>query len=180
MSQSGPDYFRELDKKERKDAIELLSQQIAIEQKLVSLYDETKEEIESSAVQHILHMIQLDSQKHIAICQVVIDILNGEEVLKEEKAEILQGLRKHMELEFEAISKANKLLKNVWVRENQGLEVLVKKWRDDEREHHRALKKLTDKRFFRLDPLHFAAALRSPEELEKSYKKYFRKIYRTE
>jgi hypothetical protein len=125
-------------------------------------------------------MIQLDSQKHVDICQLVIDLLNWEDLLKEEKQEFVRGLKRHIELEGTAISRANELLKNDWIRQNQGLEWLIKKWRDDEREHHRSMLKLADKRIFRMDPLDAIAALKGTEFVEERYRKYAKKMLRRE
>lgn len=59
----------------------------------MTLYKETAKEINSSAVKHLLHMISLDSRKHIDICQLVIEVLKGEDVLKEEKGELMTRMQ---------------------------------------------------------------------------------------
>jgi rubrerythrin len=165
---------REEKEKEKEEVIDLLNKQIDVERNLVNLYKETAKDIKSNDVKHLLHMISLDSRKHIDICQLVIVVLQGEDVLKEEKGEILTGLKQHIELEKEAIDKANKILGNVWIRETKGLSELIKKWRNEEKEHHTMLKQMVGKTFFRIDEFDFAAVFKSKAELEERYEKYFR------
>ncbi|UCH02753.1 MAG: hypothetical protein JSV20_02915 [Candidatus Bathyarchaeota archaeon] len=173
MPETMRDFHKKRDEKEKEEAIDILTKQLETEYKLVSLYEETEKAIKSSAVRHLLHMIQLDSKKHIDICQLVIDILQGEEVLKEEKEDLKKGLQRHIELENEALEKANKLLRNVWIREIEGLQELVKKWRSDEKEHHKALKKLAEKPFIRISERDFFSAFKTTEELEERYRKTY-------
>jgi hypothetical protein len=100
------------------------------------------------------------------------NVLNGDNVLRDEKEEILRGLVQHIELEKEAFSSAKKLLDNTWIRENKGLKELVTKWRDDEKEHIEALKKLSKKTFFRISDFDQAAIFKSTDELDERYSKY--------
>lgn len=160
---------KEIDEKERKEVIDLLRKQMAVEGQLVRLYKETAGNIQSSPVRHILHMIQLDSMKHIDICQVAIDVLQGKDILKQEKKEIIEGLKQHIELEKASIKMAKKILDNAWIREIQGLNKLIKRWRDDEKYHHKELTKMVKKRFFRLDPLGLIDVVRTPQEMEEWY-----------
>jgi hypothetical protein len=62
------------------------------------------------------------------------------------------------------------MLRNVWVRENKGLEELLRKLRDDERHHHETLKKLAEKPFFRFDPWDFFVVMRGLEFAEERYR----------
>jgi rubrerythrin len=168
------DQIKEREEKEKEEVIELLRKQVDVERNLVTLYKETVKDIQSSAVKHLLHMISLDSRKHIDICQLVIEVLQGEDVLKEEKGELVTGLQRHLKLENDAIESANKILRNVWIRETKALNDLIKTWRNDEKEHIKTLKKLSGKTFFRIGG-HDLAALRSTEELEERYRKQKRK-----
>ena len=56
------------------------------------------------------------------------------------------------------------------VSETKGLSELIKKWRNDEREHHRALKKLIDKPFFRISAYDIVAGFKTLDVLEERYK----------
>lgn len=163
------------EKKEKDEALDVLHKQLVIEGQLIALYEKTEKEIASDAVRYILHMIQLDSKKHIDILQLVINVLDGEDVLKEEKEKILEGLNQHIELEKEAFASANKILDNTWIHENKGLKELINKWRNDEKEHIKTLKKLTDKTFFRISDFDFVVPFRTTEELDQRYTKYERK-----
>ena len=175
MPKTMHEQIKEREEKEKGEVITLLRKQVEVERKLVQLYKESTKDIKSKAVKHLLHMISLDSRKHIDICQLVIDVLKGEDVLKEEKEELLPGLKRHIELEMDAIDKANKILRNVWIRETKGLSELIKKWRNEEKEHHTMLKKLAGKTFFRVGEYDLFAGLRSPEELEQRYIKLQRR-----
>ncbi len=158
----------------KREAVELLRRQVGVEDELVRLYAEVSEEMRSSAARHLLHMIQLDSAKHIDVCSLVIEVLEGEDVLEEEKEETLRGLQRHIELEKESIDLAKKMLDNAWIRETEGLKTLIERWKRDEEEHHAALRKIAGKTFFRIsDP--FATVFKTQEELEERYKKYERK-----
>jgi len=92
-------------------------------------------------------------------------------VLKDEKRELLTGVKEHVELEEGSIRRADEILKNVWIRENKAIQELIKKLRDDEKRHHDTLKKLSEKTFFRLDPNDFTVIMRGPEFAEERYKR---------
>lgn len=74
-----------VEKREKEAVIGLLQEQVELEGKLVSLYRKTAGEIQSKPVHHLLHTVMLDSMKHIDFCQTALEILHGEDVLKEEK-----------------------------------------------------------------------------------------------
>lgn len=84
--------WKEREGKEREEVIGLLHGQLKVEGELIRLYEETEAEIHSNAVKYMLHMIAMDSRKHIDICQTALEFLEGNDVLKSEKAEILKGL----------------------------------------------------------------------------------------
>lgn len=98
---------------EKEKAIELLQKQKQVEGRLIGLYKNTASQSPNKPVLHLLHMIKLNSRKNIEFCQTAIEILHGEDVLKEEKSELLEGLREHMKLEQDSIDRANKILRNM-------------------------------------------------------------------
>ena len=153
------DRHKEEEEKSRQEAIQMLKEQIKLEGELIGLYERTAPEMENKPVKHMLHMIELDSRKHIDICQTVIEVLEGEDVFSEHKEELIKGL------------KAETLLKNVWIRENKALTELIKKLRDDEKHHTAALKKLSEKPFFRFLPGDFTVVFRGEEFAEERYKR---------
>ena len=155
MSAAARDMIREREEKERLDALNLLKEQLKVEEELIADYKKSESEINSKAVRHLLNMHHLDSQKHVYLIQTVIDVLEGNQILSEEKEELVEGLKRHMEIEKESIDRADRILKNVWIRETKGLNDLIKRLRDDEREHHKALQKLSTRHFFRQDPFEF-------------------------
>lgn len=159
----------EQEEQARAEVVDLLTEQITMEEALVNLYEKTAGDIQSLPVKHILHMIALDSMKHIDICQAVIAVLQGEEVLTEERTEIYKGLAQHIAMEKTAIDNANKALRNVWIDESKGLKELIKKWRNDEKDHHKWLRRLAGGTFIRMgDRL---VSFRSVEEMEATYKR---------
>ena len=134
------------------DVITLLNKQLATEEALIRLYEETKGRTESAGVSHLLHMMALDSMKHKDICQTTIGILQGDSILTPEKQEIKEGLDRHIELEAGSVDRVNKILKNQWVKETEGVRELVKELRDGKKNHHKILQKLLKKAFFRQNP----------------------------
>lgn len=155
MSAAARDMIREREEKERLEVLDLLKEQLKVEEELITDYKKSEVAINSIAVKNLLNMHHLDSQKHVYLLQTVIDVLEGNQILSEEKEELIEGLKHHMEIEKEAIDRANRILKNVWIRETKGLNDLIKRLRDDEREHHKALQKLSKRHFFRQDPFEF-------------------------
>jgi len=159
------------EEKERQEIIGLLREQMKVEGRLVGLYENSAKEIESPPVRHILHMINLDSRKHIDICQIAIEILQGTDVFKEHKEDLLKGLKEHMELEEDSVKRANKLLRSTLISENQALKALIEKLRDDEKRHHNALKKLSEKPFFQINPNDFTVIFQGVDFAEDRYRR---------
>lgn len=96
--------------------------------------------------------------------------------MKPEKKELIKELQRHIELEKESIDRANKTLKNILIRENKGLCGLIKMLRKDEKEHHKTLKKLVGKEYFRIAYGDLYGLFRDPEERYIKYKKKSKKI----
>jgi rubrerythrin len=164
------DQLKEKEEKVRQEAVKLLKEQLKVEGELVAMYNETVPTFENKAVGHLLEMVMLDSRKHIAICQATIEILEGEDVLSEDKPLLREGLKRHLEIEEGAVKRANELLKNVWIRENQALKEMISKLRDDEKRHVETMKRLSNKAFIRLDSRDFTAMMRGTEFAEEGYK----------
>lgn len=148
---------------------------MAVESEAVTLYSEASEEVESSAVKHILHMIQLDSMKHLDVCQFIIDVLQGEDVLKNERQEIFNGLQRHLDIEKDSLNIAKKIERHYLIRNTKGFQELVKRWKNDEKEHHKALKNLINKTFFTTER---STIFTTPEKLEARYVGYKRAMAR--
>ena len=58
-----------------------------------------------------------------------------------------------------------------WVDENWGLKGLLQMWRDDEKRHHSALKKITDRPYFRLYSWDLLALFRGVDFLEERHRR---------
>jgi rubrerythrin len=162
---------KEREEWEKKGAIELPKEQMKIEAECIRHYNDTAAEITNKPARHLLSMLQLDSRRHLEICRIAIHMLEGEDILEPEKEDIRESLRHHIELEKESVEMRNKLLKSTWIKENKGLSELIKRFRDDEKRQHTALKKLVDKPFYRIDPFNVVAKMRDPKFLEDRYRR---------
>jgi rubrerythrin len=159
----------EEEKLEREEAVKLLRHQIKTEGLLIKEYQEYGSKVENPGVRRMLHMIMFDSQKHIEALQAVIDNIQGTDIMKEDREDLREGLKRHIELELESIKAAEKVLNYNWLRNTPGLRELVESWRDDEKRHHKALKRLSEKVFVKADPNDFTTLFRSDEQLEERY-----------
>lgn len=167
------------EEKHRKEVLEELEEQIKIEAQLVDLYRDFEEKTENKALKRMMQVYKLDSQRHINLIQSTIEIINGEDVFIEDKDFLKDSLAEHIELEAEAIKRANSVLRKGFIAENKGLKELIEIWRDDEKRHHRALKELANKTYFRLGSNDMVALFRDDKFLEgryKSAKKFKEKI----
>ena len=159
------------DSESKSEAVETLKEQLVIEGQLVGLYDEYERKSENKAMKRVMQMFRLDSQRHINIIQAAIEIIEGEEVFIEDRAQLKETFKKHLKLEAEALNKANSLLRNLWVEENQGLKNLIQMWRDDEKRHHAVLKTITSKPYIRMTSNDFVSMFRDEEFLEDRYRR---------
>jgi rubrerythrin len=142
-----------MSEKEKAKALGLMGDQLKTEEQLVELYEKTAGLIVGEPARWLLHMLQMDSRKHIEIFRMAIEILEGREVSGEDRMEIATGLKKHMELEKASIERGEELRRNPWVRDNSGLSRLLEVWSRDEMEHHRSLQRLKDDGFTRENAL---------------------------
>ena len=159
------------DSESKSEVIETLKEQLGIEGQLVGLYEEYELSSENKAMKRVMQMFMLDSQRHINIIQAAIEIIEGEEVFIEDRAPLKETLKKHLELEAEALKIANRVLRNLWVDENQGLKNLLQLWRDDEKRHHAALKNITSKPFLRMTSNDLVNLFRDDAFLEERYRR---------
>jgi len=134
---------------QRTEAIGIIKRQIETERQLIKLYSDTQELVIDEQVKRLLHSLQLDSSKHLEMCMTAVEVLEGEALHGEGRVELEVGLGRHMELEEEAFKRAELLLRNPWVSENEGLRRIIEAWRDDEVAHHGLLRDLTGGRFTR-------------------------------
>ncbi|UCD73537.1 MAG: hypothetical protein JSW01_02535 [Candidatus Bathyarchaeota archaeon] len=162
-------FRRTVGEKEKQEIIKLLRKQIRTEKLCIDAYKKSVDEIQNEPVKKILRMIRLDSEKHIDILQASIDIIQGEDVLSEDKKHLKRGLRRHLELEKDSIDIANRILSEGWIKESEGLVELIKSWKNDEIRHHRLLRELSEKTYFRLNELDWIAVFRDEAFLEKRY-----------
>ena len=136
---------------EKSEALNLLNEQLQTEKKLVEMYEESSGLIMSEPAKWLLHLLQMDSRKHIIIFDMAIEIMEGRRIGEEDRQEITVGLEKHLKLERESIERSKEIRGNRWVKENSGLSRLMETWSADERRHVRTLQQLRDERFTRMD-----------------------------
>lgn len=163
--------YKERDEQRKEDALSILREHLQIEEKLISHYQKTAGEIENLPLQYMLNMIQRDEMKHKEICQLVIEILQGEDLLKAEKEDLRELLAPHHDLEEGSIDRLNKILENPWIIQIPGFRELFKKMRKDDKRHHDAIENVLQKPFFRLDPMDIVTVFRDPDFLEKRYER---------
>ena len=156
---------------QKAEAAETLKEQLGIEGQLISLYEEYERNTKNKAMKRVMQMFRLDSQRHINIIQAAIEIIEGEEDFIEDREPVKETLEKHLELEAEALKRANNLLKKQWIDETKGLKNLIEMWRDDEKRHHNALKQIVSKPYIRLASNDMVTLFRGEEFLEERYRK---------
>ena len=154
------------EKEERKQVVKLLKNQIKTEGQLIAQYKEYGAKVANLGVRRMLHMIMFDSQKHIEALQAAIDNIEGHEILKEDRKDLREGLRRHIELERDSIKAAEKVLQYAWLKNTKGLRELIEGWRDEEKRHHLSLQRLSEKPFIEADPNDFITLFGSDERLE--------------
>ena len=97
---------------QRTEAVNILRRQIETERQLIKLYSDTRELVIDEQVRRLLHSLQLDSIKHVEMCVTAIEVLEGDVLYGEDRVELEVGLGRHMELEEEAVKRAELLLRN--------------------------------------------------------------------
>ena len=103
------------DSESKAEVVRTLIEQLAIEGQFVGLYEENERASENKAMKRVMQMFRLDSQRHINILQAAIEIIQGEEVFIEDRGPLKETFNKHLELEAEALKKANSVLGVRWV-----------------------------------------------------------------
>ena len=161
----------ERENKEKAEVVEALRTQLDVEGRLINLYEHEERDSNNKAMKRLMQMFRLDSQRHINIIQAVIEVIEGEEIYIEDRRPLADTLKKHLELEKEALNNANRILGKIWINENKGLKGLLEIWRDDERRHHKTLQELVSRPYFRLASNDMVAIFRGEEFLEERYRR---------
>lgn len=161
----------ERENKEKAEVVESLRTQLAVEGRLINLYEQEERDSNNKAMKRLMQMFRLDSQRHLNIIQAAIEIIEGEELYIEDRRPLADTLKDHIELEKDALNNANKLLGKIWVNENKGLKGLLEIWRDDEKRHHKILQEIVSRPYFRLASNDMVAIFRGEEFLEERYRR---------
>jgi rubrerythrin len=156
----------------------MLKEQIRVEGQLMALYEKAVRETENKPIQYMFRMIEMDSRKHIEMLQSALEIIEGQDVLIQDRKSLKTNLDEYLRLEKESIEKGNKLLGYRWFLDRKGLRSLIENWRDDEQRHHKFLKELSEKAYIPISIDDLLTVFRDEEFLEKRYlqtKKYAEK-----
>lgn len=156
---------------ERDIAKTILKAQIQIEGELIELYEKTANESPNSIIQQMLKMIIHDSQKHIMMLGIVTAFLEGKEVYIEDRKNLSDSLKHHLELETVSIQNGEKLLKHIWLQDRKGYRTIIEAWVEDERRHHKFLKELSDRPYTPINSDDFASAFRDESFFEERYRR---------
>jgi rubrerythrin len=159
------------DMEKKNQIVKDLQKQILVENQLVKLYEEQEQFTDLQAMKRLMRMFRLDSLRHINIIEAAIEIIEGEEVFIEDREVLAETLGEHLKLEAEALQNVNKILGELWVNENWGLRELFELWRDDEKRHHSALRRITEKPYFRLYSWDLLALFRGVDFLEERHRR---------
>jgi hypothetical protein len=148
---------------EKKDTVTLLEEQRDLEARLISLYNDSVGRVENPMGRTLLRMLELDSRKHLEICNAALKMIQGEEFTSSEKEPVFQQLEEHIRLEKEAYERANRIMQDPTIRRNPGLSSLIERLRYDERTHHNILMNITKRPFKELNLMDLRNLFRRPE-----------------
>ena len=137
---------------DKEAAIVLIREQLKVEVELIRCYRESVTALENGPARHLLKLMEIDSMKHRDLCHLALAILRGEDVQTPSEEHVEESLKPHHDLEEGAIERLNTLLKNPWIKQNEGLTALIKNMRNDEKRHHDSLENLIEKTFTQVDP----------------------------
>ena len=116
-------------------------------------------------------MIRHDSQKHVMMLGVVVNFLEGKEVFMQDRKDLADSLKRHLELERESIQNGERILKYGWLRDRKGYRTIVESWIEDEKRHHKFLKDLSDKPFIPMSSDDLLTAFRDEDFMEERYRR---------
>jgi ribonucleotide reductase beta subunit family protein with ferritin-like domain len=124
---------------EKKDLLEFMKRQIAIENEIVDSLNKGVADIKNPPVKAVLKGISLDSVKHAELYAAAVRLLTVvSPALSQENLDAQRALvEKHIEMEAELIKKLEKMMPTI---ENVKIKFLLNSIFMDEKRHHALLK----------------------------------------
>jgi ribonucleotide reductase beta subunit family protein with ferritin-like domain len=124
---------------EKKDLLEFMKRQIAIENEIVDSLNKGVADIKNPPVKAVLKGISLDSVKHAELYAAAVRLLTFvSPALSQENLDAQRALvEKHIEMEAELIKKLEKMMPTI---ENVKIKFLLNSIFMDEKRHHALLK----------------------------------------
>ena len=122
-------------------SIFFLKEQIEVERQIINLMDTVLAKVENPGLKLLLYRYKLDSMKHEALCQGLIDVISKPTLSPDEiEVSSLKAIaEEHHRLEEGALNNIRKLIKKV---KNKNVKVLLKELEADEKLHHKSLDSL--------------------------------------
>lgn len=130
------------------ELIALLNNMIMAEKQNIEELTKLYEESDNNVVKFITGSLIHDSEKHILLQQVLIDILRGEirEVDEEDKKRVLEALEKHIKVEDQAMKALESIRAKMRMKGEvkllKSLEQMLNLQVEEERRHHRWFKEV--------------------------------------
>ena len=131
--------------KPQTDLAKFLQKQIEIEHKIVKSLDEALKEIANPAVKTALKGVSLDSVKHAEMYTAAAKLLTpvppalSQELTQSDLDKQRKLVEKHVHMEAELIKQLTGIMQNI---ENEKIGLLLKSILQDERKHHKLLKRI--------------------------------------
>ena len=123
----------------------MLNQFIQVEEEVVSLVEQAISKAENITVKHLLRAIQHDSRKHADLGRAALEILEYKETVgKEERQEVLEMLKKHIDIERKHRYFVTEIK---YTTKTPALQYIFQQVWEDEKKHHIILETLMTKRF---------------------------------
>ncbi|RLE48496.1 MAG: hypothetical protein DRJ31_07150 [Candidatus Methanomethylicota archaeon] len=130
------------------ELIALLNNMIMAEKQNIEELTKLYEESDNNVVKFITGSLIHDSEKHILLQQVLIDILRGEirEVDEEDKKRVSEALEKHIKVEDQAMKALESIRAKMRMKGEvkllKSLEQMLNLQVEEERRHHRWFKEV--------------------------------------
>ena len=126
---------------EKKKILEFLKEQIELEERIVKMAEKTVSKTENVLVRGMIRGIALDSKKHANLLNAMIGLLLSKTpfLSVQERKDIGESIKEHIELEEKAIETYTEMLKEV---ANKPMRLLLKYLIADEQRHHELLTRI--------------------------------------
>lgn len=124
-----------------KELAEFCKNQIELEAEIIKISQESAKNIKNALIKEMIISITIDSTKHRSMLSAIIGMLEEPTpfIDEEKRDELAKNVEKHIQLEAKAIETYKKLLDEL---ENERAKVVIKEIYNDEKRHHKMLKRI--------------------------------------